>query len=98
MLVKLGPPEDLKLIEAQLDDAAVIASHHRVNNVRITTQVCDLALAALLYSANERFQDYGLPPLQSQATTLFNPATVGFPSDEARQQAIAQWRGKHAGR
>ncbi len=43
VLAKLGTADDVKLIEPLLEDATVIASHHRVNNVRIETQVRDLA-------------------------------------------------------
>jgi hypothetical protein len=97
VLAKLGESDDLKLIEAMLEDASVIASHNRVKNVRITTRVCDLALAALLYHANEEFQSYGLMPVRPHPTTLFHTTTIGFPSDEVRQKAISQWRQKHAG-
>ena len=96
MLTKLGTDDDLTLIEPLLEDATVIASHHRVNNVRIETQIRDLALAALLHRGAEDFAAYGLPPLQPHPTTVFNTVAVGFPTEEAREKAIAQWHQKHA--
>jgi hypothetical protein len=97
VLTKLGTPDDDPLLEKMLDDATVVAAQRRVNNVRITTQVRDLALAGLLYRADEEFQDFGLPPLRPHPTTVFVTTTIGFPSDQAREKAIAQWRQKHAG-
>ncbi len=97
VLTKLGTPDDDPLLEKMLDDATVVAAQRRVNNVRITTQVRDLALAGLLYRADEEFEDFGLPPLRPHPTTVFVTTTIGFVSDEAREKAITQWRQEHAG-
>ena len=97
VLTKLGTDDDLTLIEPLLEDATVIASHHRVNNVRIETQIRDLALAALLHRGAEDFAAYGLPPLQPHPDLR---SSIRRPSDSRprkwREQAIAQWHRKHA--
>jgi hypothetical protein len=97
VLTKMGTPADNQLLENALDDSTVVANQRRVNNVPITTQVRDLALAGLLYRANEDFQDFGLPPIRPHPTTIFVTTAIGFPSDEAREKAILQWRQKHSG-
>ena len=92
VLGKMGDEEDLKLVENLLDDPGIVSSHNRVNRVRITTQVRDVALAVLLHRAGADFQAYGLPEFKENATTMIQTSTVGFASDEEREQAIQKWR------
>lgn len=92
VLTKLGEEKDEMLIDAMLDDSGVVASHHRVNNVKITTQVRDIALAALVHKAGKQFKDYGMPRARLNPTNVLSQATVGFTSEAAREEAIAKWR------
>ncbi len=92
LLGKLGNDQDMQLVENLLDDRGVIASFHRVNNTRITTQVRDIALASLLMHEQQDFVSYGLPPMQEDKITGFRTISVGFPSDTERDEAIAKWR------
>ena len=91
-LAKLGQESDAKLIRSMLDDSGVVASHHRINNVRITTQVRDIALASLIQLADASFADYGMPAVGMHASRVLNHSTVGFATEEARVKAIAKWR------
>ncbi len=92
---KLGDESDRKRTVELLADRTVIVSDHRFNKVRISTQLCDLALASLLYHAKEDFRKYGLPPFQFHPTTVLNVRSIGFPSDAARDKAISDWRNDH---
>jgi hypothetical protein len=92
---KLGDEQDLKLIGELLDDAGVVSSHNRVNKVRITTEVRDVALAVLIHRSGGNFADYGLPDIKSNPTTLMQTSSIGFPSEEERLAAIAKWRSQH---
>ena len=83
-LAKLGDKDDELLIRSVLDDSGVVASHHRINNVRITTQVRDIALAALIHRSGAAFKDYGMPRVGLHPTNVLSQATVGFPNDAAR--------------
>ena len=91
-LAKLGQKSDSALIDSMLDDSGVVASHHRINNVRITTQVRDIALASLIQLSGASFADYGMPAVGEHPTRMLNHSTVGFATDEARVKAIAKWK------
>ena len=91
-LAKLGQKSDSALIDSMLDDSGVVASHHRINNVRITTQVRDIALASLIQLSGASFADYGMPAVGEHPTRMLNHSTVGFATEEARVKAIAKWK------
>lgn len=91
VLGKLGTDADLELVERMLDDVGVVSSHNRVNRVRITTQVRDVALAVLLHRHGEKFTDYGLPEFKGSTTTLMQTSQVGFADDEQREKALTKW-------
>jgi hypothetical protein len=91
VLGKLGTDADLELVEEMLDDAGVVSSHNRVNSVRITTQVRDVALAVLLHRYGQKFADYGLPEFKESATTLIQVSQVGFADDQQRDKALERW-------
>lgn len=91
VLAKLGNDRDLDLISNMLDDAGVISSHNRINRVRVTTQVRDVALAALIKRTNQRFEDYGLPYVKPSPVMLIQPTTIGFINNKKRQEAIDRW-------
>ena len=96
-LTKLGDENDLSLIRSMLDDSGVVASHHRINNMRITTQVRDIALAALIHHSGGAFKDYGMPGVGVHPTNGLTQATVGFPTEDAREKAISKWKKDWAG-
>lgn len=92
VLTKLGEEKDQLLIRTMLDDTGVVASQRRVNNVRITTQVRDIALAALIYKSDGKFGDFDLPSVTQSRTTVLRTQSIGFPNETARDSAIAKWR------
>ena len=92
VLTKLGEDKDLTLIRGMLDDVGVVASQRRVNNVRITTQVRDIALAALIHKTDGKFGEYGLPSVTRSTTTVLQTQHIGFATETARERAIAKWR------
>lgn len=96
VLAKLGTPDDLNLIENLLDDAGVVSSHNRINRVRITTQVRDVALAALIHKTDGDFERYGVPEAKVNSSTLIQPTSIGFATDEERLAAIEKWRRRDA--
>ena len=75
-----------------LDDSGLVASHHRINNKQITTQVRDIALATLIHKSGEDFKDFGMANVSLNSISVLNQATVGFTSDEAREEAIVKWQ------
>ncbi len=92
VLTKLGKDKDQLLIRSMLDDVGVVASQRRVKNVRITTQVRDIALAALIYKSDGKFTDFGLPSVMRSPTTVLQTQTIGFPTESLREKNIAKWR------
>ena len=92
VLAKLGEEIDEELIAGMLDDSGLVASHHRINNKQITTQVRDIALATLIHKSGEDFKDYGMANVSLNSMSVLNQATVGFTNDEAREEAITKWQ------
>ena len=61
----------------------------------MTTELRDVALAILIKRHNESFADYGLPSVRLNEVQMLQPTTVGFVSDEDRQNAFAKWFAAH---
>lgn len=90
-LGKLGDERQLPALSALLDDKAEFTVHDR-NGHEIRTQIRDVALAVMVHLTGQELRDYGFDHYASHPTWLFNPATLGFKSIEAREEALAKWR------
>lgn len=91
VLGKLGEDDDMELVESMLDDAGIISSHNRINRVRVTTQVRDIALAILIKRSGNSFSDFGLSNVKPNSVMMFQPTSIGFANDEDREEAIRRW-------
>jgi hypothetical protein len=102
-IAKLGDDSDLKELAELLDDKAVMMNI-QINNQKIECQVRDLALLStlhLLAKDKERVKGtpiesgdlkaFGFDQLQGNAMQLYAPHTVGFTSDEKRQEVFKKW-------
>lgn len=92
VVAKMGQTEDLALLERMLDDSGEVVSQHRVDRRQISTQVRDIALAALVQRHGEPFEDYGLHQVRPDEKLMFQSTSVGFETDAEREAAIARWR------
>ncbi len=92
VVAKMGQSEDLVLLERMLDDSGEVVSQHRVDRRQISTQVRDIALAALVQRHGEPFENYGLHQVRPDEKLMFQSTSVGFETDAQRDEAIARWR------
>lgn len=95
MLAKMGDENQVQLIETMLTDNKSIGTW-QVNNVNISTQVRDVALAALIHVTKQDYKEYGFDRIQMTQPYLFNPITAGFENDEKRNKAMEKWKAYRA--
>ncbi|MEZ6052766.1 MAG: hypothetical protein R3C02_15495 [Planctomycetaceae bacterium] len=88
---KLGGPEHLQDMTFLLEDDSDIAEGRRNGRSMFTSQVRDVALAVMLHLSGQNPSDYGFGALPFHEKYLFQPNTIGFESDEQREQALNQW-------
>jgi hypothetical protein len=90
-LGKLGDERQVPALSSLLEDKAEFTVHGR-DGEEIRTQIRDVALAVMVYLTGQELRDYGFDHYVSHPTWLFNPATLGFKSVEAREEALMKWR------
>lgn len=92
---KMGNESHVPLLESLLADDKSCGTW-QVNNVNITTQLRDVALAALVHLTGQEHKLYGFDRLQMAQPYVFNPITAGFETPEKRNQALEKWRAYRA--
>lgn len=90
-LGKLGDKRQLPALQSLLDDTSEFTVHGR-DGQEVRTQIRDVALAVMVHLSGQNLRDYGFDHFSLHPTWLFNPATLGFKSIEAREQALEKWR------
>ncbi len=94
---RLGTKEDAAKLEPMLTDKSDIGfGAMNMGNMTITTQIRDIALAAIVEANGESPVDFGFPYLQANPQVLrnpyFSPQWYGFAKDEDRDTAIKKWK------
>ncbi|MEZ6118076.1 MAG: hypothetical protein R3C28_16105 [Pirellulaceae bacterium] len=92
---KLGKPEDLHVLTQKLTDDTVVGMPRNRRNVGFSTQIRDVALACLIQRSGESLKDYGLRQAIADPNAFLRLTTIGFASDEEREQAINRWQQRH---
>jgi len=103
-IAKMGGQEDLKAIEELLDDKTVLMNF-QINNQRIECQVRDFALLStlhLLAKDKDRVKGtplesgdlkaFGFDRLEANPVQVYSPHTIGFVSDDKRQEVFKKWQ------
>lgn len=90
-LAKLGDDSDIEHLETALKDRTTISTRS-VRDIVYTTQICDLALAALVHLTKQKYHEFGLDHIRPSETMVFSTASVGFASHEDREASIRKWR------
>jgi HEAT repeat protein len=62
------------------------------NEETVKTQICDVALAAMVYLTGQELGDYGFKEAQSNPIMLFDARTLGFADPAAREAALRKWK------
>ena len=91
LIAKYGDTSHVPLAEALLDDATLFQTRP-VGGGELSTQLRDVALAALVLITKQPPKEYGLDSLPANNVTIFNSTSIGFLSDEDRHAAHAKWR------
>jgi hypothetical protein len=87
---KLGGKEQLTSIEALFDDKTQVTAI-QWNQVHITTQLGDIALAMAVHLSGQQHKEYGFDALQSQPSLLWAYHYLGFSTDEKRTTAFKKY-------
>lgn len=92
---KLGKAEDLHVLTQKLTDDTVVGMPRNRRNAGFSTQIRDVALACLVQRSGESLKDYGLRQAIADPNAFLRLTTIGFASDEEREQAIKRWQQRH---
>ena len=91
-IAKVGTAEHLHDLELLLGDTTDLQAARRGGSTTFSAQVQDVALAGLVYMTRQRPGDYGFDSLRVNSQYVYAPGSIGFETDEARQQALERWR------
>lgn len=93
-IAKLGDESQVPVLVKMLDDKSVCMTRRISRNkkqVTFTTEVRDVALAALLKIKKLDPKSHGFPNIQTNSIMVFSPSTIGFSEVEDRAAAFANW-------
>jgi hypothetical protein len=99
-IVKVGGKDEIPRLEGLLGDTTVIGSCG-INATVVTTQLRDVALAAVVSLSGQSLSDYGFPFFQMVAgadLSTTSPSCAGFADAAARQAAVKKWKASPAAR
>lgn len=88
---RFGTADDVPKLEQHLDNTTTVLQQPRASRV-VKTQLRDVVLAVLLHLAGEDLADYGLSHVEKASETVYEPSSIYFESDEARNTAMDKWR------
>jgi hypothetical protein len=96
LLAKLGTKANLADIEPFLKDDGSCGTVQFGNNVRITTQVRDVALATSVQLSGQPLTDYNFPylkmfPQVANVQVFMSPSVFGFSDEVTRNAAFKKW-------
>jgi len=87
---KMGGKNQVADMVALFEDKTQI-TNIQWNNVNITTQVNDVALAMAVHLTGQNHKEYGFDALQNQPGLLWAYHYLGFSADEKRVAAFKKW-------
>ncbi len=92
-IARFGNEEHIDAVRPLLDDTAVY--YQRVNgsnkSVTIECQVRDVALATIIHLTSKDPRQFGFTHAKTVSFSVYLAQSLGFQSDEARQQAHEKW-------
>jgi hypothetical protein len=97
-IARFGSRDNIAELEELLADetelprrAGESATQRRGAANTFSTRVQDVALAGLLHLTEQEPKSYGFESIREHPQYLYNPGTMGFNSEEARQDALEKW-------
>ncbi|MFV0444851.1 MAG: hypothetical protein ACK5Q5_14865 [Planctomycetaceae bacterium] len=91
-LARFGKHEHLRDIEPWLGDATVVDKYRHHGATIRQTQLRDLALLAAVQIAGEAPEEFGFDSLHAERDKSYSVYSIGFQTEEARDQALHKWR------
>ncbi len=88
---RIGTKDQLPAFEAMFEDKTQI-TNIQWQNVNITTQLNDVALAMAVKLTNQSHKDYGFDALESQPALVLQYHYLGFSTDQRRAAAFKKYR------
>jgi hypothetical protein len=88
---KMGGKEQVPMMEAMFDDKTQV-TNIQWNNVQLSTQVNDIALAMAAHLSGQQPKDYGFDALQTQPGLIWAYHYLGFSTEEKRTTAFKKWK------
>ncbi len=95
-LARFGDEAHRELLYPYLENRDVCFRRSSQSDNGVECQVRDVALAACVYLSGESPEDYGFPAIQRNSYSIFQPNSLGFASDVARESALFKFRETHA--
>ena len=83
---------DLSQAAALSHDDSPPSTRQVRERVVFSSQVRDVALAAMIHIIGQNPRDYGFTELQPRGQYLYVPNTAGFDSEERRSRAFLKWK------
>lgn len=77
-------------LEPMMDDAAV-CMQYQINNVQYTTQIRDIALAAMIHLHKQDPKAFGFAGARPNPQYVYDAASLGFKNDADRGAARKKW-------
>jgi HEAT repeat protein len=92
-VAKFGSREDVAAIEPLLTDATVVYTRGGAGAraPQFQTQVRDAALAVLIHLQGGKLEEFGMA-VRPAAQYIYQPTSLGFANDDARDAALAKYR------
>jgi hypothetical protein len=90
-IARFGSRENIAELEELLADETELPTQRRGSTNMFSARVQDVALAGLLHLTEQEPKEYGFESIRANPQYLYNPGTMGFTSDEARQRALERW-------
>ncbi len=94
-LARFGNDGHRELLYPYLENTDVCFRRSSHSDSGVECQVRDVALAACIQLSGEAPEDYGFPAIQRNSYSVFQPNSVGFVSDVARESALFKFRESH---
>jgi hypothetical protein len=88
---KMGGKDQVPAMEALFDDKTQV-TNIQWNNVNISTQVNDIALAMAAQLSGQQPKDYGFDALQTQPNLIWAYHYLGFSAEDKRDAAFKKWK------
>lgn len=88
---KMGDKDHVPAFEALFDDKTQVTVI-QWNNVNITTQMNDIALAMAVHLSGQKHKEYGFDALQTQPEMLWAYHYLGFSTEEKRTAAFKKYQ------